>query len=87
MKNKCVEIGLDRCPRCGEGSEMLYMTWKCWVETYEETINNLKTNDELKEYFLKEMLGAEDWEYYFSQTVYRLFPERAHVIEKIMVLK
>lgn len=85
---KCKDLNIKFCPIC----EKEYY-WgktktapKCWIEEYSSVLAKLD-GKELKDYFLEQLFPQEDWVYYFHQTAKNLFPEKLHIIEKILILR
>lgn len=80
---KCEELKLKPCPVCESLKGKSSM--RCWIEQYSNIISN--SNDkEFKEYFVKNISCDEVWCYYFVATVKSVFPDKAPIIERLMVL-
>lgn len=88
--NKCISLGLRRCRACAlYGSDI--KAGGCWIDFYAKEIQSY-SDKEIKDKFIEYKKANDygvldpDWFYYYSNTIVKLLPEKAHIVEKLLVL-
>jgi len=86
---RCADIGIKKCVACVYNRPDLGA--KCWIIAYQREIEG-QTDEQIKEkvkWFIKtdmSSLYSRTWLYYYTNVLMKLYPEKRHLIEKIMIL-
>lgn len=78
----CQDLNISLCHYCLHNLSDINL---CWTSFYEQIIKE-KTKKEVREHFISS-LHNKDWTYYHSQVIYKLFPQYADMINKLLILK
>lgn len=94
--NECISAGLRKCRGCKyvedySLADRLGRESRCWLEYYSAWIKIRP--GQIKSHFLylskpnKYGMYDEDEPYFFSNAVFHSFPEKRHILEKLMLLQ
>lgn len=94
IKDICITLGLEQCPYCRNLPYQFVMN-SCVISYYIKDMNDPNTTDkDIKEFYLKLLQTKKmypndnyKWDYYFFNAIILLFPEKKHIIEKLMILQ
>lgn len=87
----CESLGLRKCRGCIFHEKHPINKRCCWIEIFAKRIL-IHSDEQIKETYIKYRKANDygyfdpDWIYYYVNALIKLFPQRAHIIEKLLIL-